>query len=277
MMAVAPFDWTTSVLQGPAKLREAAKTIFTYYKGKNNLRVVTLDNRSTAPVYFQPFVNRENPILKVSECLGRCNRRMAEDFLSLPPVFVDSFQADEYSDVETNYAVVLQKRWRFVRKILEGRREMEESVEGRANIKLHTMCNELLLPEESERCLRNTLITIRIRYVLFTRGHELLVRQENFAERITRIKTKLKQLFKNKELPATNLERLDEIQKELWSLTKKFETTSLNFDLETVRVTAILPSPIDLGQTIEGSLERMTEIDRVASKIQTTLDRDFME
>lgn len=276
LMTVAPFNWTTSV-QGPAKLREAARAVFGYYKGKNNLRVVTLDDRSTAPIYFSPFVNRENPILKVSECIGNGNGRVASDFESLPPVFVESFQADEYSDEETKNAIILQKRWKLVQNILEGRREMEQTVEGRANIKLYGICTEILSAEEREKFAESRAIDIQIRYVLFTRGHELVVQQANFVDKLARMKTKLKQLFKNKDLPPTDLEKLDEIRKELWSLTKKSENAGLELTLDSARAIVSSDGPAGLEQFIEGSLERMAEVDHAASRIQANLDDGFTE
>ncbi|KAJ5980108.1 hypothetical protein N7481_007406 [Penicillium waksmanii] len=279
---VAPPNWASHTMESPAKLREGVKATFSCYAGKNTLQVVTLNDKTTAPAYLKGFVDASAPVMKVSECIkNRWDDQFEQDVQdSSAAAFhsVESSHSDEYSPVETNSIIFLQRQWRRRRKILEERHKAAQSVEGNFNMILFNHCQSLLRAKRAGETLIPKYLHVGVRYLVFTHGYRFVVKEDLVKGILLKMREKLRFLFENKELRAADLEELDALRGETWKAEKSARTNSGHHLFSRLEL-KILPLSSDTlsvtEATLEDALGRMTEMYQVASELQGRLNALF--
>lgn len=276
MSGLTSSTWTNQ-MDAPGKMRAGAKSSFEAYNGKNKLQVVTLDDKPSAPLYLQGFVDRSTPVLKLSQCV---KTRMQQTDQSNPPPSPglhnepsSAENAEEFSPEQVSQLTTIQSWWRRIRKIREGNRKRMATPEGQTLSKIHKICQMTLSSEQANKQTIPKCDHIKARRLIFTSGYCAIVAQGKLTNAFKRAREKMRSCFNNKALTPENLAILDTLKSELVSVEKSYKDVVKQFSLGTL--TMVLNSYEDLTEfeiRIEVVLARTLEIQEIVSKIRCRVD-----
>lgn len=151
-------------LSSTDKFRQSCIREYEAYNKKDELCVVTLDDRRSAPLFLRSFTQGNAKFSQLSEVLRLSH--IAETPLALG--LEDNWQINEYTGYELDMIINLQRRWRVVMKVLENNRCRVQTREGQLIHHFHDMCTGRMsvLPAAAW----STREKIHMRRVVFTEG-----------------------------------------------------------------------------------------------------------
>ncbi|KAJ5822742.1 Tetratricopeptide-like helical [Penicillium robsamsonii] len=144
------------------RFRQSCIREYAAYNHKDELCVIALDDRKSAPLFLRSFIQGNAKFAQLSDILRVS--RIAENPLSMG--LGEDWQVEEYTGYELDMITNLQRRWRQVMKILENNRRRAQNREGKLIQHFHEMCTirMSLLPAAAW----STRDKIHMRKVIFT-------------------------------------------------------------------------------------------------------------
>ena len=118
------------------RFRQSCIREYAAYHHKDELCVVALDDRKSAPLFLRSFTQGNAKFAQLSDILQMS--RIAENPLSMG--LGEDLQIDEYSGYELDMITNLQRRWRKVMEVLENNRRRAQSGEGKLIQFFHEVC-----------------------------------------------------------------------------------------------------------------------------------------
>lgn len=148
----------------PDKFRQSCIREYAAYNKKDELCVITLDDRPSSPLFLRSFTHNNAKFSQLSEVLRLSH--IAANPLSTD--LEDDWRIDEYTGYELEMIKNLQRRWKEVLKILEKNRCRVKTREGQLIQRFHDICTKMMsvLPASAWP----TQEKIHMRKVVFTEG-----------------------------------------------------------------------------------------------------------
>ncbi|KAJ5825808.1 hypothetical protein N7474_002946 [Penicillium riverlandense] len=229
--------------RGFQKLREESIRLYTAYNGKDELYVISLDNQSQPPLHFRGFIESHGRFETLTTALR--SSRLAENPLAMLKC-EDSTAGEEYSGHELNMIMNLQRCWRRVMKLIEEKRRMRETPEGKIIASLQRVCSLKFssLPSHSRLSIKNK---VRLRKVLFTDVLKILVELETVAANVQRLKDTCKALFLN-TFALAEIEELDTIRACINHVDAGLDALTTKWSLKWIGSVILIMSPRTLEQ-----------------------------
>ncbi|KAJ5109865.1 hypothetical protein N7532_002510 [Penicillium argentinense] len=227
------------------KFRMEYRRWFLAYGDKCKLSFVKLDDSQDIPSHLKIFAKEEYRFSRLSDDILVV--RNEKDTSLVMADNSDPAGKDEFTAAERIVVAKIQRRWKKVMVVMEERRQMKQTMEGKILLALHKHCQRLLGDPKPP-----AIHSIQLRHVVFTRLPKVLVHQNTLSNQIQRMKEQLRTLFRDTEMSTANLEKLDDLQSRFNRADKWFSDFSKNFSLEMVYyIIEITSSPIELSETID--------------------------
>ncbi|CAG8896595.1 unnamed protein product [Penicillium egyptiacum] len=159
------------------------------YNHKDELCVVALDDRKSAPLFLRSFTQGNAKFAQLSDILRVS--RIAENPLSMG--LEEDWQIDEYSGYELDMITNLQRRWRQVMEVLEENRRKAQAREGKLIQHFHEVCTRRMsVPPASAWSTRDR---IHMRKVIFTDGLKIAMSLDGVLGSFRQLKDRWRQQF----------------------------------------------------------------------------------
>lgn len=171
------------------RFRQSCIREYAAYNHKDELCVITLDDRKSAPLFLRSFTQGNAKFAQLSDILQVS--RIAENPLCMG--LEEDWQIDEYTGYELDMIINLQRRWRQVMKVLENNRCREQTREGKLVQHFHEVCTRRMsiLPAASW----STRDRIHMRRVIFTDGVKIAIALDNVLDSFRQLKGRWRQQF----------------------------------------------------------------------------------
>ncbi|KAJ5778909.1 hypothetical protein N7457_006629 [Penicillium paradoxum] len=185
----------------PERLRQSCIREYEAYNQKDELCVITLDDRKSAPLFLRSFTQGNAKFAQLSEVLRLSH--IAENPLSTS--LEDDWQIDDYTGYELEMIKNLQRRWREVMKILENNRCRVQTREGQLIQRFHDICTRIMssLPAAAWPSREK----IHMRKVVFTEGVKIAMALDRVDLSFRQLKDRWRQQFES----IWSTEKLEEL------------------------------------------------------------------
>jgi hypothetical protein len=179
------------------RFRQSCIREYAAYNHKDELCVVALDDRKSAPLFLRSFTQGNAKFAQLSDIL--LMSRIAENPLSMG--LGEDWQIDEYSGYELDMITNLQRRWRQVMKVLEYNRRMAQTPEAKLTQYFHEVCMRRMsvLPASAW----STRDKIHMRKVIFTDGLKIALSLYDVLENLRELKDRWREEFDSDWSTAT--------------------------------------------------------------------------
>lgn len=173
------------------RFRQSCIREYAAYNHKDELCVVALDDRKSAPLFLRSFTQGNAKFAQLSDILRMS--RIAENPLSMG--LGEDWQIDEYSGYELDMITNLQRRWRQVMEVLENNRRWAQTPEGKLIQYFHEVCTRRMsvLPASAWA----TRDKIHMRKVIFTDGLKIAMSLGGVLESLRQLKDRWREQFHN--------------------------------------------------------------------------------
>ncbi|KAJ6177949.1 hypothetical protein N7519_008410 [Penicillium mononematosum] len=173
------------------RFRQSCIREYAAYNHKDELCVVALDDRKSAPLFLRSFTQGNAKFAQLSDILRMS--RIAENPLSMG--LEEDWQIDEYSGYELDMITNLQRRWRQVMEVLENKRRRAQTREGKLTQYFHEVCTRRMsvLPASAW----STRDKIHMRKVIFTDGLKIAASLLGVLESLREVKDRWRIQFNN--------------------------------------------------------------------------------
>ncbi|CAP86579.1 Pc20g12500 [Penicillium rubens Wisconsin 54-1255] len=187
------------------RFRQSCIREYAAYHHKDELCVVALDDRKSAPLFLRSFTQGNAKFAQLSDILQMS--RIAENPLSMG--LGEDLQIDEYSGYELDMITNLQRRWRKVMEVLENNRRRAQSGEGKLIQFFHEVCTRQMsvLPASAW----STRDKIHMRKVIFTDGVKIAMALFGVLDSLVQLKGRWRNEF-NSDCSTAKLEELSVIR-----------------------------------------------------------------
>lgn len=171
------------------RFRQSCIREYAAYNNKDELCVIALDDRKSAPLFLRSFTQGNAKFAQLSEILQVS--RIAENPLSMG--LGEDWQVDEYTGYELDMITNLQRRWRQVMEVLENNRRRAQTREGKLIQHFHEMCRRRMsvLPAAAW----STRDKIHMRKVIFTDGMKIAMSIDGVLDSFRQLKDRWRQQF----------------------------------------------------------------------------------
>ncbi|OQD61522.1 hypothetical protein PENPOL_c016G10680 [Penicillium polonicum] len=171
------------------RFRQSCIREYAAYNHKDELCVIALDDRKSAPLFLRSFTQGNAKFAQLSDILQVSH--IAENPLSMG--LEEDWQVDEYTGYELDMITNLQRRWRQVMKVLENNRRRAQTREGKLIQHFHEVCMRRMsvLPASTW----STRDKIHMRKVIFTDGMKIAMSLEGILDSFRRLKERWRQQF----------------------------------------------------------------------------------
>ncbi|KUM63621.1 hypothetical protein ACN42_g3458 [Penicillium freii] len=171
------------------RFRQSCIREYAAYNHKDELCVIALDDRKSAPLFLRSFTQGNAKFAQLSDILQMSH--IAENPLSMG--LEEDWQVDEYTGYELDMITNLQRRWRQVMKVLENNRRRAQTREGKLIQHFHEACMRRMsvLPASTW----STRDKIHMRKVIFTDGMKIAMSLEGILDSFRRLKERWRQQF----------------------------------------------------------------------------------
>lgn len=253
--------------RGFQKFREESIRLYTTYNGKDELYVISLDNKSQPPLHFRDFVENHGRFERLITVLK--SSRLAVNPLAML-TGEDSTAVEEYSRHELEMITNLQRRWRRVMKLIEEKRRMRETPEGKIITSLQRVCSLKFssVPGHSHLSIKNK---VRLRKLLFTDGLNILVELETAAANIQRLKDTCKFLFLN-TFALAEIEELDTIRARINHVDAGLDALTAKWTLKWIGSVILIMSPRTLEQHAREAIHDLRAVKQETEVVEYQLD-----
>ncbi|KAJ5375537.1 DNA helicase UvrD-like C-terminal, partial [Penicillium concentricum] len=192
-------------LSNSDRFRQSCIREYAAYNLKDELCVIALDDRKSAPLFLRSFTQGNAKFAQLSDILRVS--RIAEDPLSMG--LGEDWQVDEYTGYELDMITNLQRRWRKVMKILANNRRRAQTREGKLIQHFHEMfaIRMSVLPAAAW----STLDKIHMRKVVFTDCMKITMSLDGVLASFRQLKDRWRQQF-DSNWSTTKLEELSVIR-----------------------------------------------------------------
>ncbi|KAJ5612695.1 Tetratricopeptide-like helical [Penicillium lagena] len=253
--------------RGFQKLREESIRLYTVYNGKDELYVISLDNKSQPPLHFRGFVENHGRFEKLTTALR--SSRPAGNPLAM---FTGegSTAVEEYSKHELDMITNLQRRWRRMMKLIGEKRRMRETTEGNIIVSLQRVCSLKFssVPGHSRLSIKDK---IHLRKLLFTDGLNILVELETMAANVQRLKDTCKVFFWN-TFSLAEIEDLDTIRASINHVDAGLDALTAKWSLKWIGSVILIMSPRTLEQHAREAICALWTIKQEAEMVKHQLD-----
>ncbi|KAJ5545485.1 hypothetical protein N7535_006129 [Penicillium sp. DV-2018c] len=203
----------------PDRLQKSCIAEYASYNRKDELCVVALDNRVSAPLFLRSFTQSNARFVKLSEVLqiSSVSKRPFSSDLG------EDGHVSDYSGYELDRIINLQRRWLEVMKIIGKRRRGVQSRESQLIQRYHDSCTEFMkVSPASDWPAREK---IRMRKVVFTDCIKITMAVECAQQSYRQLKDRWKQQLDNVQ-SAAKLEELSEIRGRIIPIDQQLEYMS---------------------------------------------------
>ncbi|KGO54138.1 DNA helicase, UvrD-like, C-terminal [Penicillium expansum] len=171
------------------RFRQSCIREYAAYNHKDELCVIALDDRKSAPLFLRSFTQGNAKFAQLSDILQVS--RIAENPLSMG--LGEEWQVDEYTGYELDMITNLQRRWRQVMKVLENNRFRAQTREGKLVQHFHKVCMRRMsvLPAAAW----STRDKIHMRKVIFTDGMKIAMALDGVLDNFRQLKERWRQQF----------------------------------------------------------------------------------
>jgi hypothetical protein len=244
-------------LVGHDTFRQTCVREYEVYHQKDEICVITLENKETAPLFLRSMVQSNakfctlDDILRVSHAV--------EQTTAPPDQAGETSNIDEYTGYELDMIVNLQRRWRKVMSVFEVNRRSRETREGKLIQRLHEIASNVL-PATGWSILDK----IHIRKVLFTDGARVVRDMEVQLACLQLLNNKWRYQFNNCQ-STIKLEELSALRGDILGLEKK-----LNHVLENWSPRGLEKGLMQLGPQVLGAGAR--DAQRTLLAVQRDID-----
>lgn len=253
--------------RGFQKLREESIRLYTAYNGKDELCVISLDNKSQPPLHFRGVVDNHGRFERLITVLK--SSRIADNPLAML-TGEDSTAVEEYSGHELNMIMNLQRRWRRVMKLIEEKRRMRETPEGKIIASLQRVCSLKFssVPGHSHLSIKNK---VSLRKLLFTDGLNILVELETVAANVQRLKDTCKVLFL-KTFALAEIEKLDTIRASINHIDTRLDALTAKWTLKRIGSVILIMPPRTFEHHAREAVGDLREVKQEAEVVKYQLD-----
>ncbi|KAJ5783861.1 uncharacterized protein N7518_009538 [Penicillium psychrosexuale] len=187
------------------KFRQSCIREFAAYNHKDELCVIALDDRKSAPLFLRSFTQGNVKFIQLSDILKIS--RITENQLSMG--LEEDWQVDEYTGYELDMITNLQRRWRQVMEVIENNRHRAQSREGKLIQHFHEVCTRRMsvLPAAAWS-IRDK---IHMRKVIFTEGIKIAMSLDGVLDSFRQLNDRWRQQF-DSNLSTAKLEELSVIR-----------------------------------------------------------------
>jgi hypothetical protein len=226
-------------LVGHDTFRQTCIRAYDVYHQKDEICVITLDNKETAPLFLRAMVQSNakfctlDDILRVSHAV--------EQTSALPDQAGETSNVEEYTGYEIDMIVNLQRRWRKVMSVFEVNRRTRATREGKLIQRLHEISSNVL-PAAGWSALDK----IHIRKVLFTDGVRVIRDMEVQLACLQQLNNKWRYQFNNCQ-STIKLEELSALRGDILGLEKKLNYVLENWSLRGLEKGLMQLAPHVLG------------------------------
>ncbi|KXG50377.1 Tetratricopeptide-like helical [Penicillium griseofulvum] len=192
-------------LSSSDRFRQSCIREYAAYKQKDELCVIALDDRKSAPLFLRSFTQANAKFAQLSDILKVS--QIAENPLSMG--LGEDWQVDEYTGYELDMIMNLQRRWRQVMEVLENNRRRTQTREGKLIQHFHEVCTIRMSTQPGASW--STRDKIHMRKVIFTDGIKIAMSLEGVLASFRQLKDRWRQQFDSK-WSAAKLEELSVIR-----------------------------------------------------------------
>jgi hypothetical protein len=185
---------------------------YNVYNQKDEVCVITLDNKETAPIFLRAIVQSNAKFRTLDDVLRVAH---AVEQTSAQPEAGEAFNVDEYTGYELDRIVNLQRKWRKLMNVFELNRRSRETRDGKLIQHLHETCSNIL-PAAGW----SSLDKIKIRKVLFTDGIKVIRDMEAQLAALQHLKNQWRYQFDSCQ-STTKLEELSALRIDIVGIEKK--------------------------------------------------------
>ncbi|KAJ5504872.1 hypothetical protein N7463_007746 [Penicillium fimorum] len=187
------------------RFRQSCIREYEAYNHKDELCVIALDNRKSAPLFLRSFTQGNAKFAQLSDILRVS--RIAENPLSMG--LGEDWQVDEYTGYELDMVTNLQRRWRHVMKILQNNRRGAQTREGKLTQNFHEICMiRMSIPPAAAWSTRDK---IHMRKVIFTDCMKITMSLDGVLASFRQLKVRWRQQF-DSNWSTSKLEELSVIR-----------------------------------------------------------------
>ncbi|OGE51205.1 hypothetical protein PENARI_c014G04055 [Penicillium arizonense] len=210
-------------LVGHETFRQTCIREYDVYHQKDEICVITLDNKETAPLFLRPMVQSNAKFCTLDDIL-RVSHAMEQPSVQ-PDQAGETSNVEEYTCYEIDMIVNLQRRWRKVMSVFEINRRSRATREGKLIQRLHDISSNVL-PAAGWSALDK----IHIRKVLFTDGVRVIRDMEVQLACLQQLNNKWRYQFNNCQ-STIKLEELSALRGDILGLEKKLNYVLENWSL----------------------------------------------
>ncbi|OQE05043.1 hypothetical protein PENVUL_c027G05971 [Penicillium vulpinum] len=247
------------------RFRQSCIREYAAYNHKDELCVIALDDRKSAPLFLRSFTQGNAKFAQLSDILQVS--RIAENPLSMG--LEEDWQVDEYTGYELDMIINLQRRWREVMSILKKNRRRAQTREGKLLQHFHDMCTIRMsvLPAAAW----STRDKIHMRKVVFTDGMKIAMYLEGVLESFRQLKDRWRQQF-NSNWSTAKLEELSVIRGRILPIDGQLEYIVENWSPKGIEEGMMTIPAEDLGISAREAQRALWAVQREIEIIQSQVE-----
>jgi hypothetical protein len=249
----------------PDKFRKSCIAEYASYNQKDELCVVALDDRASAPLFLRSFTQSNAKFVKLSDVFqSSCAAKNLWSWDS-----EEDWQISEYSGYELDRINSLQRRWREVMKVIEKRRRGVQTRESQLIQRYHESCTQFMevLPAAAWPAREK----IHMRKVIFTDCLKTAMAIEGVLRSYRQLKDRWRQQF-DSILSAAKLEELSEIRGRIMPIDGQLEYISEHWSPKGVQDGMRMSSAEELGSSAREGHRALWSIQREIEILQSQVE-----
>ncbi|KAI3103031.1 hypothetical protein CBS147333_7635 [Penicillium roqueforti] len=247
------------------KFRQSCIREFAAYNHKDELCVIALDDRKSAPLFLRSFTQGNVKFIQLSDILKIS--RITENQLSMG--LEEDWQVDEYTGYELDMITNLQRRWRQVMEVIENNRHRAQSREGKLIQHFHEVCTRRMsvLPAAAW----STRDKIHMRKVIFTEGIKIAMSLDGVLDSFRQLNDRWRQQF-HSNLSTAKLEELSVIRGRVLPIDGQLEYIVEHWSLKGIEEGMMTVPAEDLGVSAREAQRALWAVQREIEIIKSQVE-----
>ncbi|OQE34898.1 hypothetical protein PENCOP_c015G08976 [Penicillium coprophilum] len=247
------------------RFRQSCIREYTAYNHKDELCVIALDDRKSAPLFLRSFTQSNAKFAQLSDILQAS--RIAENPLSMG--LGEDWQVDEYTGYELDMIMNLQRRWRQVIKVLEKNRRRAQTREWKLTQHFHEMCTIRMGPLSTATwSIRDR---IHMRKVIFTECMKIAMSLDGVLASFRQLKDRWRQQF-DSNWSTAKLEELSVIRGRILPIDGQLEYIVQHWSPKGIEEGMMTVQAEDLGISAREAQRALWAVQREIEIIRSQVD-----